>query len=147
MSPNFQLDEEVRNWLARDPRIPHAAEIAVSGDGGIVTLRGTVNSFKERRAAVQDARRPPGVYEVIDELEVRPLDDIRDDELRGAILQRLLWNANVPSDSIDISVAAGWVTLKGEVRHQFQSDAAFDDVASTKGVGGITNKIKVVTAV
>jgi osmotically-inducible protein OsmY len=146
MSTNFQLDEEVRAVLARDPRIPHAGEIAVSGDGGIVTLRGTVNSFKLRRAAVQDAKRPPGVYEVIDELEVRPLDDVRDDELRGAILQRLIWNANIPPDSIDISVGAGWVTLEGEVRHQFQSDAAFDDVASTKGVGGITNKIKVVTA-
>jgi osmotically-inducible protein OsmY len=147
MSANLQLEEEVRAVLARDPRIPNAAEIAVSGDGSIVTLRGTVNSFKQLRAAVQDAKRPPGVYEVIDQLQVRPLDDVRDDELRGAILQRLMWNANVPSDSIDISVGAGWVTLKGEVRHQFQSDAAFDDVASTKGVGGITNEIKVITGV
>jgi osmotically-inducible protein OsmY len=146
MSPNPELEEEVRAVIAGDPRISHAGEIAISGDGGIVTLRGTVNSFKQRHAAVQDAKRPPGVYEVIDQLEVRPLDDVRDDELRGAILQRLTWNANVPADSIDISVGAGWVTLKGQVKHQFQSDAAFDDVASTKGVGGITNEIKVITA-
>jgi osmotically-inducible protein OsmY len=146
MSLNLQLVEEVRAALGRDPRIPDAIEIGVSGDGGIVTLRGTVNSFKQRHAAVQDAKRPPGVYEVIDELDVRPLDDVRDDELRGRILQRLMWNANVPAESIEVSVGAGWVTLKGEVRHQFQSDAAFDDAASTRGVGGITNKIKVVTA-
>ena len=49
-------------------------------------------------------------------------------------------------DGIDVKVTDGWVTLKGEVRHQFESDAAFDDVARLEGVGGITNEIRVVTA-
>jgi osmotically-inducible protein OsmY len=143
---NRELEDEVRAAIGRDPRIPDPTEIAVSGDGGIVTLRGTVNSFKQRRAAVQDAKRPLGVYEVVDQLEVRLIDDIRDDELRGWILQRLLWDANVPAESIDVRVGAGWVTLKGQVKHQFESDAAFDAVASIRGVGGITNDIRVVTA-
>jgi osmotically-inducible protein OsmY len=95
---------------------------------------------------VQDAKRPLGVYEVVDQLVVRLIDDIRDDELRGWILQRLLWDANVPAESIDVRVGAGWVTLKGQVKHQFESDAAFDAVASIRGVGGITNDIRVVTA-
>jgi osmotically-inducible protein OsmY len=143
---NRELEDEVRAAIGRDPRIPNPTEIAVLGDGGIVTLRGTVNSFKQRRAAVQDAKRPLGVYEVVDQLEVRLIDDIRDDELRGWILQRLLWDANVPAESIDVRVGAGWVTLKGQVKHQFESDAAFDAVASIRGVGGITNDIRVVTA-
>jgi hypothetical protein len=33
-----------------------------------------------------------------------------------------------------------------EVRHQHESDAAFEDVAKLEGVGGITNAIRVVTA-
>jgi osmotically-inducible protein OsmY len=37
-------------------------------------------------------------------------------------------------------------TLKGQVRHQDESDAAFEDVSGLEGVGGITNEIKVVTA-
>ena len=45
-----------------------------------------------------------------------------------------------------MAVADGWVTLNGEVRHQHESDAAFEDVAKLEGVGGITNAIKVVTA-
>jgi len=45
-----------------------------------------------------------------------------------------------------VTVRNGWVTLRGEVRHQFQSDAAFEDVARLEGVGGITNEIRVVTA-
>jgi osmotically-inducible protein OsmY len=143
---NQPLEDEVLAAIAGDPRIPFEHAIAVSGDGGIVTLRGTVNTFSQRRSAVQDAKRSPGVYDVIDQIEVKLLDDVRDEELRGAVLQRLLWDSNVPIDSIDVKVGGGWVTLKGRVKHQFQSDAAFDAVASIRGVGGITNEIRVNTA-
>jgi osmotically-inducible protein OsmY len=40
-------------------------------------------------------------------------------------------------------VRDGWVTLKGDVRHQYQSDAAFEDVACLYGVVDVTNKIRV----
>jgi osmotically-inducible protein OsmY len=46
------------------------------------------------------------------------------DEIRGAGLQNLIWDAEVPSDSIDVKVQDGWATLKGDVSFQFQSDAA-----------------------
>ena len=83
----------------------------------------------------------------MDELTVKWFGDQRsDDELRGAALQALIWDVEVPDDDIDVKVSDGWVTLKGEVRHQFESDAAFDDVARLQGVGGITNEIRVVTA-
>jgi osmotically-inducible protein OsmY len=35
------------------------------------------------------------------------------------------------------------VTLKGDVVFQFQSDAAFERVASLHGVTGVTNEIRV----
>jgi hypothetical protein len=38
------------------------------------------------------------------------------------------------------------LTVKGEVKHQSQSDAAFDAVRRLRGIGGITNKIVVITA-
>jgi len=38
------------------------------------------------------------------------------------------------------------VTLRGQVRHQAESDAAFEDMFGLEDVGGITNEIKVVTA-
>ena len=47
---------------------------------------------------------------------------------------------------IDVAVADGWLTLEGEVTHQSESDAAFEAVERLPGVGGITNKIKVITA-
>ena len=45
--------------------------------------------------------------------------------------------------SVDASVDDGWITLKGDVSHQFESDAAYDDVASLYGVYGGTNEITV----
>jgi osmotically-inducible protein OsmY len=142
------IQSAVRTELASDPRLPYADEIAVEAYGGAVTLRGTVGSFAQRRAAVADARRTRGVFDVYDEIGVRLMNDDRreDAEIRGAALQRLTWDPQIPGDYIDVHVKDGWVTLKGDVDHQFQSDKAFDHVASLYGVTGVTNDIKVVEA-
>ena len=86
-----------------------------------------------------------GVYDVINHLKVNLLgaDRREDDEIRGAALQNLIWDAEAPSDSIDVKVRDGWVTLTGHVGFQFQSDAAYEDVSRLYGVAGVTNEIKV----
>ena len=145
MLTNTPLADAVIDSLDLDPRIPDPSEIAVEADGGIVTLRGTVEKFAQRRAAAEDAKKIEGVYEVDDQLHVNLIgaDRREDDEIRGAALQSLIWDTEVPSDSIDVKVDDGWVTLKGDVTYQFQSDAAYDDVASLYGVHGVTNEVKV----
>ena len=143
---NDRVIDDVRAELASDPRLPYPDEIAVESFGGAVTLRGTVGSFAQRRAAVADARRTRGVVDVYDEVDVRILDrDLREDaEIRGAALQRLGWDSEIPGDYLDVRVEDGWITLKGDVDYQFQSDLAFDDVSRLYGVTGVTNEIKVV---
>ena len=84
--------------------------------------------------------------EVEDELSIDLQDHFEDDDIRGTALQTLIWDPDVTDDQIDVSVRDGWLTLKGEVRHQHESDAAFEDVSRLRGVGGITNEIKVITA-
>ncbi|HUA44506.1 MAG TPA: BON domain-containing protein [Solirubrobacteraceae bacterium] len=147
MLTNTTVEDEVRDALELDPRIPNDEEIALSAEDGRITLRGTVGSFGQRRAAVKDARQVDGVDEVADELQVRLLNDDRreDADIRGAALQFLMWDVEVPSESIDVKVNEGWATLKGDVSYQFESDAAFEDVACLYGVVGITNEIKVIT--
>src|ERR1700733_631043 len=131
--------------LDRDPRIPESVEIAVAADDGLITLRGTVESFSQRRAAAQDAKKVDGVYDVDNQLKVSLTGANRrdDDEIRGAALQGLIWDVDVPSDFVDVKVHDGWVTPKGDVSYQFESDAAYDDVASLYGVVGVTNEITV----
>ncbi len=98
MPTQTQLEDDVQSRIALDPRIPDPVEIAVSGDNGIVTLRGTVESFAQRRAAVEDAEATEGVYAVEDELDVDLVGEYRreDDEIRGVALQLLEWAQLAP---------------------------------------------------
>jgi osmotically-inducible protein OsmY len=131
--------------LDLDPRIPDSLEIAVDTDGGVVTLRGTVESFRQRRAAGDDAYAVEGVYDVDNQLKVSltGADRRDDDEIRGIALQTLIWDVEVPSDAVNVKVDGGWVTLTGNVSYQFESDAAYEDVAGLYGVFGVTNEIRV----
>ena len=137
---------EIRAALERDPRIAHPAEVAVAEKRGTVTLRGTVRTPEQRRAAVRIARSTRGVRVVQDELRVDPRDRWLDDELRGVALQALMSSAHVPAERIEATVSNGWLTLKGDVSHQHETDAAFAAVQGLPGLGGITNKITVITA-
>jgi osmotically-inducible protein OsmY len=145
--PNDEvIVDEIRARLESDPRIPHPGEVAVSERNGTVRLRGTVRSVHQRRAAVQIAKSTRQVSAVEDELWVDPRDHWPDEEIRGAALRALMSSADVPADRIEVTVADGWLTLKGEVQHQYETDAAFEAVRGLSGVGGITNKITVITA-
>jgi osmotically-inducible protein OsmY len=146
MSDDKLITQRTRATLERDSRIPHPAEIAVASRAGTVTLRGTVSGLRQRRAAAEIARNVPGVREVEDQLGVDPRDRWIDAEVGGVALQALMADEQVPAERIKVRVADGWLTLKGEVQHQHESDAAFELVRGLPGVGGITNEIKVITA-
>ena len=138
--------DDIRARFESDPRIPHPGEIAISERHGTVTLRGTVASPRQRRAAVQIASSTRRVRAVEDELRMDPRDHWRDEEIRGAALQALMSDDGVPADRVEATVVDGWLTLKGDVQQQAESDAAFEAVCRLPGVGGITNKITVITA-
>ena len=141
MSIDDGMIEEIRVALERDPRLAHPVEVA-----GAVTLRGSVDSVRQLRAAVEAAKSVPGVRSVDNELRVDPRNRRPDNEMRGAALQALMSSPVAPDDRIEVSVADGWLTLSGVVAHQDESDAAFEAVRRLQGVGGITNKIEVITA-
>ena len=143
---NIKIIDEIRTKLDTDPDIPHPKEIALSEREGDVTLRGSVGNFHQRQAAVRVAKSVRGVRAVEDQLTVDLRDHWDDGEIRGRALQALMSSDAVPADRVDVKVDAGWLTLKGEVSRQSDSDAAFAAVSGVAGVGGITNEIKVITA-
>jgi osmotically-inducible protein OsmY len=136
----------VRSALGSDARVDHASEIAVFCKDRWVVLRGTVASPRQMSIAKEIVKSVPGVGGVEVELRLDPRDRWEDGELRGTALQALIADAGVPADRIDVDVDDGWLTLKGEVKNQSASDAAFAAVSKLSGVGGITNQIRVVTA-
>ena len=144
VSTDAQLEDAVIASLSQDPRIHEAAAIAVAADHGIVTLRGTVNSLAERMAAGEDAGKLDGAYVVDNQVKVEPgVHRRKDHELRGAALQALIRDEQVPAESIHVRVHDGWVWLRGNVRYQFESNAAHEEVERQDGVRGVTNEIRV----
>jgi osmotically-inducible protein OsmY len=138
-------DELVRNVteeLYWDPKVDHV-EIAVAADDGVVTLRGTVGSFRQKREAKSAAERVFGVKKVANELQVRLLGEFgrEDAELRGDVLQALMLDTLVPR-SIDARVLDGEVTLTGHADWQFQRDEAEFVAANVLGVAGMIDQIE-----
>jgi osmotically-inducible protein OsmY len=146
MSSESTIIDEIRARYVRDPRLRHPTEVAISERNGTVTLRGTVGSLRQHQAAVEIAKSVRGVGVVQDQLFVDPRDHWEDDELKGAALQALISSSDALAEKIEVRVSAGWVTLSGQVKHQQDSNAAFEAVSRLPRVGGITNKIWVVTA-
>jgi osmotically-inducible protein OsmY len=142
---NAELEADVRAELLWDARIADPSEIAVSAEAGAVSLRGTVGSLPQRRAARRAAERVVGVVAVDDRLEVRLLrkDRREDAQIRGAALRALEWNVAVPANRVAVDVEEGRVTLSGEVDWPYQARAASDVVLSLFGVLGVTNDLQV----
>ena len=141
-----QLQADVVAELFWDPRVSSEA-IAVSADAGTVTLRGTVDSFREVREAGKAACRVYGVTRVCNELDVRLLDDSkRDDaELRGDVLQALMLDSLIPT-TVNVRARNGSVTLSGTADWQYQRDEAEFLAASVPGVNALQNHIRLTPA-
>jgi osmotically-inducible protein OsmY len=141
---NEDLELNVSEELSWDPKVDNAA-IAVSADDGVVTLRGTVGSFRQKREAKQDAERVYGVEMVNNELQVRILDAQRRDDadLRGAVLQALTLDSLVPP-TIDAKVDQGWVTLTGTANWRFERDEAEFIAGNVLGVVAVGSEIELV---
>jgi osmotically-inducible protein OsmY len=138
---NDELRINVEDELLWEPKVDNQA-IAVSTDDGVVTLRGTVGSLRERREATNAAKRVYGVTQLHNELQVRLLNDNRRDDadLRGAVLQALMLDAVVPS-TVDATVRDGLVTLTGTAAYQFERAEAEFVAGNILGVAWIDDDI------
>jgi len=141
---NEELVQAVKDELYWDPKL-HSEEIAVGADNGVVTLRGTVGSVREKREAKKATERVYGVTSVTDELQVRILNEDRrnDAELRGDVLQAMMLDSIVP-ETIDAKVSDGSVTLTGTAEWQYQRDEAETVAGNIYGVLGVTDEVQLV---
>jgi osmotically-inducible protein OsmY len=119
-------------------------EIGVTVVAGVVTLTGQVDSYARRWAAERCAHRVRGVRAVASDLEVRlpPEAEPTDADLAIAASRALEWDSYVPAERLDVTVANGWVMLRGEVEFGFQRRTAEREVRRLRGVRGVTNLIE-----
>ncbi|SRR6266550_8190402 len=135
------LQQLVGEELFWDPKVDSGAIAATAADG-VVTLRGTVGSFWEKREARKAAERVYGVTSVNNELAVDILSYPEDDELRGAVLKAMALDGSIP-DTIHAEAFAGTVTLTGTVTWAWQRDEAEFIVGNVPGVHDVDNEMEV----
>jgi osmotically-inducible protein OsmY len=140
-----QYVEQALHW---DPRFD-AADIGVSVEQGVATLRGHVRSYGQKVNAERAALGVRGVKGVANDLTVRldGHDERSDTAIAQAAVTALEWHTLVPHDRITVSVADGWLTLNGTVDHEHQRAAAERAVRYLTGVKGVANAIRLRTPV
>ncbi|MEU0551491.1 BON domain-containing protein [Micromonospora sp. NPDC005979] len=139
-----RIQRDVLAELAWDPQVlPN--EIGVTVDQGVVTLTGYVDGAARGWAATRCAQRVRGVRAVADEIEVRlPGTPGRTDgDIALAASRALEWDSFVPAERLDVSVANGWLMLRGEVEFGWQRRAAEGELRRLDGVRGVTNLVEV----
>jgi len=136
-----QLKQDINHELAWDPTV-NAAQIAVSVDQGAVTLLGNVETYSEKWAAEDAAKRVAGVRTVTQQLSVNLHDDHKrnDSEIAAAVQRAIQWNVTVP-DTVTAEVSNGSVSLGGQVTWNYQREAAAEAIAHLQGVVGVRNLI------
>jgi len=140
------VQASVASELDWDPKVD-SSDIAVTANGGAVTLRGTVSSLRQLREAQQATRRVFGVTSVSNYLQVRSVHSgyAEDREVRTAVLQALMLNSAVPG-TVSADVANSVVCLTGTATWHWQREEAECTCAAVAGVLAITDEIELVPA-
>ncbi|HUA56883.1 MAG TPA: BON domain-containing protein [Candidatus Sulfotelmatobacter sp.] len=144
MTNNDKLKADVLEELAWDPTVD-ATHVGVSVNKGIVTLMGHVGTFPQKYAAELAVRRVRGVRAIAQEIEVHLPEHKKhaDDEIAERALKILAWDAEVPSDRVQVKVERGYVTLTGEVDWNHEKIEIERLIRKLSGVTGLRNAIVV----
>jgi osmotically-inducible protein OsmY len=134
----------VESALDWEPSV-EATAVGVTVTDGIVTLRGDVGTYREKQTAERVVLGVYGVKGVANDLVVRPVNGYErtDSDIAQSAVAALQLNYVVPRNKVTVSVADGWLTLKGQVIWQFQKDAAARAVRDLAGVLGVSNQIAI----
>jgi len=144
MKRNEDLQKDVQDAIKWEPLL-NAAEIGIVAKDGVITLTGTVNSYAKKSEAEKAAKSVTGVKAVVEEIEIRfgSYGKKTDTEIAKDILNAFASNWEVPDDKVKVKVEDGWVTLEGELKWNFQKDAAKNSVNNLVGVIGVINNITI----
>lgn len=138
--------KDIIDQLYWDGRVD-ASDVKVTVDKGMVTLSGNVPTYRARNAAADDTWVVGGVKSVSNRLAVRyPVVPIlpTNVEIQTSVQNALIYDPDIFSHKIDVTVANGWVTLKGVVDAYWKKQQTEEDAFSVRGVVGVTNELAVV---
>jgi osmotically-inducible protein OsmY len=146
MRSDEEIKRDVTDSLFWDTRVDSSG-ITVAVRAGRVLLRGAVPTFRARDAAEEDARIIRGVTDVDNRITVHYPRQERvpeDEELRGNLRLAFDLDPDLEASDIEVTVASGWVTLRGTVPDLWQKQLADEMIGNARGVLGFDNELVVV---
>jgi osmotically-inducible protein OsmY len=145
MKQSERLQLDVVDELAYDSAVDSSRIAVTATDSGVVTLKGSVPTFMQVRAAERAAKRVRGVQGVASQLEVNPpAAAARDDtSIAETAVRALEWSASLPKGAVRVALNQGWITLEGQVDRDDQRRAAYNAVRDLLGVKGVSNLISI----
>jgi osmotically-inducible protein OsmY len=143
MTVDRQIQELVLATLEHEPGVD-AAQIGVSVVDGVVTLQGSVPSFRQKWLAERAARHLATVRAVANDLEVvRAEAQTSDATIAQAVADAIARESAVPAGRVKATVRRGWVVLSGTTTWAFQRAAAEGAARSVAGVKGVANSVTI----
>jgi len=141
--PDNILRADVIDELDWDSQIDDS-RIVVKADDGTVALTGSVPTYYQAMRAEMDTAKVGGVTSIENNILVGHMGDaITDAELAVAASKALDGDKLVPKGAVTPDVLNGWVTLRGQVRHHYQRQAADHAVGRVDGVLGVTDDVTI----
>jgi osmotically-inducible protein OsmY len=139
-----EIQRDVLEELNWEPRL-QPNEVGVIVTEGVATLTGWVDNYAKKWAAERAAHRVNQVRAVANDIEVRLSSETErtDPDIAVAATRALEWDAFVPVENLDVTVANAWVVLRGEVEWEYQKRAAERSIRRLTSVRGVTNGITV----
>ncbi len=140
------LDAQIGRYLKQQfARHKSLRKVSVAVSDRVVTLSGTVPSYRDYLNANHIARQVQSVSGIVDHLQVAGTV-VSDAHLRNTIAQRLTYSRLGEGqifNGLSVQVRNGVVTLSGQVVDYPSRDTALDIVADTPGVRGVVDHIEV----
>ena len=134
------IEIAIEDALMQDQGVPSYL-VDVSCTNGVVTLTGSVGNLLAKERALAIAETVKGVRSVINRIEVNPLTEKTDPDIKTDVLQSLAVDPVTELFEIDVSVDSKVVTLKGEVNSYIEKQAAGKVAKSVSGVKQVKNLI------
>ncbi len=144
MSGDYQIKQDVLDELEWDPEV-EASKVGVEVTDGAVSLVGAVETYRQKQAAREAAKRVAGVRSLVDRLEIElPIQHrLSDEGLAERIAHVLNWNVSADASHIQAEVQNGVVTLTGELDYNFQRQNILKNIEHVTGVVNVIDQMTV----
>jgi osmotically-inducible protein OsmY len=126
----------------RDERLSaHSFDVTVLR--GVVTLRGTVQSYRRKLAAIEIVESIRGCRSIVDGITVVPAVTLEDDTIAEDVRRALETHADITKEVITVSVRDGIVRLEGRVASAWERALARDVALGVLGVRDVKDLLLV----